>query len=437
MSVKRKLNIITLSFAIISMGLISAMAVRSYRSNQNASVNRLKSEVQLIIASQAPYLIEDFRNQNKQSAMLRSISLIAAYGELDLAIELKDSRGKIWLQQPKSSLDSYKRNRDSISVNILREITLAPERLGSIEVWAKIPKEQIESRNYALYFAALSTSLLFISLLGLWLILEANFINPITKLANYVGSYSGESQFIPPDNLTSEIAQLGQFCKQMVFRLNKAMVEKASAQARISIARQVAHDIRSPIGALDIVINLATKIPEDHKSLALQSISRIKQIASDLLSNKPSAHPMSIEELGLVIQSVAYEKEFTLGSRCKIETQLPTEPINFIAEPTSLGRIFSNLFNNSIEASQGQNTKIKVQATTNQKQLQITVADDGPGLSEATIKILSETDFSSKKEGHGLGLSSARKHIESWGGTFQIKNGETGAIVLITLLLES
>src|SRR3954468_20173257 len=62
-------------------------------------------------------------------------------------------------------------------------------------------------------------------------------------------------------------------------------------ETQSQIAMQVAHDIRSPLTALNIALNSMSQIPDEQLRLLQQAIKRINEIADDLL--KPDNGPES------------------------------------------------------------------------------------------------------------------------------------------------
>jgi signal transduction histidine kinase len=89
--------------------------------------------------------------------------------------------------------------------------------------------------------------------------------------------------------------------------------------------------------------------------------------------------------------------------------------------------VFSNLFLNAIEAVAGAGTlSVRVKETRNgraQLGLQITVADNGPGIPPANIPKIFEPFFSTKgSKGTGLGLWVSQGIVEKHGGTIRVRS---------------
>ena len=65
--------------------------------------------------------------------------------------------------------------------------------------------------------------------------------------------------------------------------------------------------------------------------------------------------------------------------------------------------------------------------------LEIQVNDDGEGMTEEQIQKASEPFFSTKAAGTGLGLAITRQILEEHGGGLEVRSGDGGTSVLLTL----
>jgi len=62
----------------------------------------------------------------------------------------------------------------------------------------------------------------------------------------------------------------------------------------------------------------------------------------------------------------------------------------------------------------------------NDKWVEITVKDDGPGIPDEMRDVLFEPFKTSKARGAGLGLAVCKKIIDGCGGHIEVKNGNNG-----------
>lgn len=103
-------------------------------------------------------------------------------------------------------------------------------------------------------------------------------------------------------------------------------------------------------------------------------------------------------------------------------------------------RVFINLFENSIRYRTRENTVIRILTRNNRQNLEILVADDGPGVPEGSQDKIFESFYRADESrtgsgsGSGLGLAIAKQIIEGQNGTIRAYN-ENGLVILITLPL--
>lgn len=247
-----------------------------------------------------------------------------------------------------------------------------------------------------------------------------------------------------------EIGVLAERFDEMLERLNASQADLASAQtekALVDLARQVAHDIRSPLAALDSVVGKVVQIPEDDRILIRSAVNRIKDIANDLLetSRRPrggasvdasTADPAAMQLLSSIIDPLITEKRMQFRSRIgiSIHSQIDSESYGLFARvrPREFKRVLSNLINNGVEAL-GQKGAVWVSLSADPAMLRLQIRDTGKGIPPELIANLGKRDESyGKSEGSGLGLFHARKAAEGWGGSLELRS-ELGHGTVVTL----
>ena len=196
------------------------------------------------------------------------------------------------------------------------------------------------------------------------------------------------------------------------------------------IAAQVAHDIRSPLAALNICLKMLPQIPEEQRVLMRNAANRINDIANNLLLQHKGKtpdldNPINTWLLSPLIETLVSEKRMALGNKnLSIESEI-TNP-GFFAfskfDANEMKRLLSNLINNSVEAMDiHEEGVIKLSLDLIHNKIHLSVSDNGSGISpEVQEKILTKTLSSTKEKGHGLGLSHAKKTIETLGGSFRL-----------------
>ena len=102
------------------------------------------------------------------------------------------------------------------------------------------------------------------------------------------------------------------------------------------------------------------------------------------------------------------------------------EQLSVHTDPEMFSRILENLLMNSFEAG-GPGTKVHLQATRGDDEIELAISDNGPGIS---LNLLPDRLFepfnSSKPKGSGIGLWQVRGLLRRLGGTIAAENIEEG-----------
>ncbi|MDA8243748.1 MAG: HAMP domain-containing sensor histidine kinase [Elusimicrobia bacterium] len=208
--------------------------------------------------------------------------------------------------------------------------------------------------------------------------------------------------------------------------------------ALAKLSAQVAHDIRSPLAALDSALKDISSLPENKRLLIRGAAARIRDIANNLLEKKrqsgtassPGARRAEPLLLSSLIESVITEKRLQYRDRPEvlIESSLGPDSYGlFVAvDPVEFGRVVSNLVNNAVEAlDNGGSVAVHLSQTGNSAE--VAVRDDGKGIPPDILPRLGRMGETHGKEGGtGLGLYHARTTAEAWGGKLSISSRPKG-----------
>lgn len=239
---------------------------------------------------------------------------------------------------------------------------------------------------------------------------------------------------------------------------NASKAKESSLFVANEIARysqQVAHDIRSPLAALEMISTQLVELSEDKRLIIRNSINRIRDIANSLglrsnvdgqlikaASNyehdsfKVNAKTNS-ELLMPIVDLIVTEKRLQFRDKLGIQ-------IDFNQTEDSYGlfskintndfkRVLSNIINNAVEAISAQHGHVSVDLSSFEEFNLISIKDNGKGIPENLIDKLGIRGVTINKDGGtGLGLYHAKTTVESWGGRVEIKSSvDRGTIVCI------
>lgn len=99
------------------------------------------------------------------------------------------------------------------------------------------------------------------------------------------------------------------------------------------------------------------------------------------------------------------------------------------ADRVLLEEVLTNLVANALEAVEGRAGPRRAwiaACDTADGALELSVADDGPGIPESMRATLFKPFFTTKSKGSGLGLAFCKKVIEEHGGTIEVDSGPGG-----------
>ena len=237
--------------------------------------------------------------------------------------------------------------------------------------------------------------------------------------------------------------------------LEKEMQDKNASEARLNFARQVAHDLKAPLGVLRIVLRENNLDKEgsssaQNKSLLQQVVARIEKINASLLLGYKNVsfqgvdQGMSLSDIARSLDFLMKEKEF-LNEESNIQNyflnSIKKEKSEVSIPETELLRVVSNLYDNARESfsvkREGSNISLKVEDVGNS--FLLSIEDNGCGIPQQIVQRVCEEGFSHNKEqGHGIGLFSVKQIIEKHGGNLAIySEPNLGTKVSVSLPLRS
>lgn len=205
----------------------------------------------------------------------------------------------------------------------------------------------------------------------------------------------------------------------------KIASQVVQANASLAVAKQVAHDIRSPVASMKMLIEeLKKSVPEQYVNALGANTKRISEIVSDLIERNEEKVRTHFEVVCAhsICEEILTEKQniHRKAKALNLSISNKSENSNILINPSDFRRVLSNLLDNSIEACpMGGNIKISLKDS--EKNLEITIADNGKGISDdVVIRLFKPGVTYGKTNGKGLGLAHAKSTIEAAGGKVSI-----------------
>jgi signal transduction histidine kinase len=214
-------------------------------------------------------------------------------------------------------------------------------------------------------------------------------------------------------------------------RLEHAKLQAERLAVVGSMAAQVAHEIRNPLGAISLnldligqelkaVVNSNGRSADECQALLREmrsQVLRIRQVLQEYLrfARMPKSRRTVLslrrlfEEKLDFLQPVLDQKHVELSKT--LDPELP--PVRADAE--QLWEAFLNLIRNALDAMpDGGN--LAVSAKRNGAEAMVSISDDGRGMTDEEARNLFVPFFTTKSDGTGLGLAYAQRVINEHGG---------------------
>jgi two-component system, NtrC family, sensor histidine kinase HydH len=202
--------------------------------------------------------------------------------------------------------------------------------------------------------------------------------------------------------------------------------ERLTALGRLSAG--LAHEIRSPLSAIQGALEIATRPEldaerrEEFTALVKKEFARLNEMLNHFLEfarpRPPQLRPTSLQTMmegvcGLV-------SEFTSGHNISTRCTSRRLTASVSLDSDQIKEVLLNLVINASEALQPGGT-IEVWAEEIEDVVVISVKDDGSGVDEENLQQIFDPFFTTKPTGTGLGLSIAYRIMEQHGGKIEAK----------------
>lgn len=227
----------------------------------------------------------------------------------------------------------------------------------------------------------------------------------------------------------------GNLEKQVEIRTNQLIESEKMAFLGMHVA-EIVHNLKNP---LTIIKASAQRLSKDFpENKLIEKIGKggdkLHTIITSILSSR-DAESSIVEvdlrkllksEMELLKEKPVFKKEIEVIWDLNEVPAIRGSEIHF-------AQIFSNLIGNAIDAvHDSQNKKISIKSEYTAKQIRISIADTGPGISEENLAKIFDPFFTTKPisagddepTGTGLGLPSCLRMIESYGGKLEVKTKE-------------
>jgi two-component system sensor histidine kinase TctE len=263
-------------------------------------------------------------------------------------------------------------------------------------------------------------------------------LRPLSRLR---GAVAGRDTRATPDlsplnpgPLPAELLPLADAFDNLLARLDAATAGMRRFTADAS------HQMRTPLSVLKIQVALARRGDPAALPEIADAADRLEHLVAQLLAlaraeeagTSPPLEPVELRALAIVVLNRRIAQAIEAG--VEVDLRAPAEGVTIASHRTLLFEILSNLIDNAIRYHRkGGNVMIAIDRE--EGGVALSVADDGPGLSDADIARVGERfvrlTTSAGQDGSGLGLAIVRSAAQRLGASVEIENTRPGLRVTL------
>ena len=270
----------------------------------------------------------------------------------------------------------------------------------------------------------------------------------IEELGKIILAYSEVTERLQQshDQLQRQVAHLrGELSEK-----NKLLERKNRLAALGEMAAGMAHEIRNPLGGIQLYASLLGKDVSDRpESLQLVhkisgGVKRLESLVSQVLqfAREIRASIADADLAEIVEQTLDLTVQQRTAAKVSCQTSGP-RPMPVHIDGVLIGQSLLNLVLNAVESmSQGTGEKCPGDLSTGErrltirfgppppgsdaKQFHLTVCDSGPGIPSGVLDRIFNPFFTTKDTGTGLGLAIVHRVVEAHEGSITASNIEGG-----------
>jgi len=208
-------------------------------------------------------------------------------------------------------------------------------------------------------------------------------------------------------------------------------------------ASHVSHEFKTPLtsmqGSLELLEEHKDDMPEEQRQRFLDNLQddteRLKNLVNRLLEQARADSLTTSTETTNLLKTLNILKSRYTDSKLKIEYDESNTDVDSAIASNALESILANLFDNSLQHGA---TNISINTQQKNGRLEISIHDNGSGISQANQKKIFTPFFTTRREsgGTGLGLGIIESILKASNGTIDNISVEKGALFVLSLGLE-
>ena len=248
------------------------------------------------------------------------------------------------------------------------------------------------------------------------------------------------------NNFSGRIVLLEDITERVLLEQYLVVSEKMVAKGEMAAA--IGHELNNYLTTILSSAQLLSKYIEDDRyekvpakvTSIIEGIDRMKRFTSGLMDFSSLETSKTLCNLQAVIDDVVFFVKPQQKFRdINIEVNISPDIPDIMMDNGQIHQVILNTLVNAADSiceSNCSEGKIVVTADLKDDNVRITISDNGPGISDEIMPRIFQPHITSKKKGHGLGLSNSKRIINSHNGQIRAENNpDRGAVFTFSLPL--
>jgi len=224
--------------------------------------------------------------------------------------------------------------------------------------------------------------------------------------------------------------------------LQTELIHVSRVHAMTAMASTLAHELNQPLTAISNYLVAARRMAAKHPlspdfSSCIEGAGSSAQRAGEIirrLRHMTVNHEPQRERFGI---KAAIDEAVALATagRPDLAVACAVDPrIQLSGDRVQIQQVLLNLIQNSYEAADGSVCRVRITVSECEDEIEVCVADQGPGISPDLLHNIFDSLVTTKPEGMGIGLSVSRTIVERHGGRITARNNPDGGASICFVL---
>ena len=224
---------------------------------------------------------------------------------------------------------------------------------------------------------------------------------------------------------------------------NRELARKERLAALGEMAAGVAHEIRNPLGGIQLFASLLERDLQDRPKLSAlaarisNGVRALDGIVGDILAfaGEGDVQLVPTELAAVLVESLELAAPQQSALQANLHVDLDACDVLVDGNAAQLQRAVLNLVFNALDAAgEGGNVWITCKPADDMDLVELAIADDGPGVPPELAQRIFHPFYTNKDSGTGLGLAIVHRVAEAHGGAVRVADRDGGGAVFSMFL---